>query len=108
VGIFVAGQYVVPEVLQSLRGRDVVDLGTSVDYSAIYFVLYGARRFIALGPLPSAASCAEENVNISGLTDVAFVMGNVLLSHLPVSPKGRSIIGRLAEGVRKSLRRQKS
>ena len=69
MGIFVAGQYVVPEVLQSLRGRDVVDLGTSVDDSAIYFVLYGARRFIALGPLPNATNCAEENVNISGLAE---------------------------------------
>jgi predicted RNA methylase len=72
------------------------------------FARHGARTFIALGPLPNAASCAEENVNISGLTDVAFVMGNALLSHLPVSPKGRSIIGRLAEGVCKGLRRQKS
>jgi len=83
-------------------------LGASFDDLAMYFVLHGARTFIALEPLPNAVSCAEENVNISGLTDVAFVMGNALLSHLSVSPKGRSIIGRLAEGVCKSLRRQKS
>jgi len=69
VGIFVAGQCVVPEVLQSLRGRNVIDLGASVVDSAISFVLYGARRFIALGPLPNAANCAEENVNISGLAE---------------------------------------
>jgi len=55
------------------------------------FARHGARRFIALGPLPSAASCAEENVNISGLTDVAFVMGRVLFGPLLASPKGRSI-----------------
>ena len=64
-----SGQYVVLEVLQSLRGRDVIDLGASVDDSAISFVLHGASRFIALGPLPNAANCAEENVNISGLAE---------------------------------------
>ena len=40
-----------------------------------------------------------------GLVDVIFVMGKALLSPLLASPKGRSIIGRLAEGIRKSLRR---
>ena len=69
MGIFVAGQCVVPEVLQSLRGRDVIDLGTSVDDSAISFVLHGARRFIALGLLSNATNRAEENVNISGLAE---------------------------------------
>ncbi|MFP3287561.1 MAG: hypothetical protein RXP86_09910 [Acidilobus sp.] len=69
VGVFVAGQYFVPEVLQSLRGGDVIDVGASVSDSAIYFVLHGARRFIAVGPLPNAAKCAEENVNISGLAE---------------------------------------
>jgi len=69
------------------------------------FARHGARRFIALGPLPNAASCAEENVNISGLADVAFVMGNALLGPLLISPKGRNILGRLAEGIRKGLRR---
>jgi len=33
------------------------------------FVLHGARRFIAPGPLSNAANCAEENVNISGLAE---------------------------------------
>jgi len=51
-----SGQYVVPEVLQSLRGRDVIDFGASVDDLAIYFVLHGARKVIALRPLPSAAN----------------------------------------------------
>jgi len=40
-----------------------------------------------------------------GLVDVIFVMGKVLLSPLLASPKGRSIIGGLAEGIRKGLRR---
>jgi len=44
-------------------------------------------------------------VRYGGLADVAFVMGNALLSPILASPKGRDIIGRLAEGIRKSLRR---
>jgi hypothetical protein len=40
-----------------------------------------------------------------GLVDVIFAMGKALLSPLLASPKGRSIIGGLAEGIRKSLRR---
>jgi len=53
-----SGQYVVLEVLQSLRGRDVTDFWASVDYSAIYFVLHGARKVIALGPLCQAQPAA--------------------------------------------------
>jgi len=44
-------------------------LGASVDDSAIYFVLQGARRFIAPGPLPNVANRAKENVNVSGLAE---------------------------------------
>jgi FkbM family methyltransferase len=56
----------------------VIDLGASVDDSAISFVLHGARRFIALGPLPNAANCAEENVNISGLAERIKIANAVL------------------------------
>jgi FkbM family methyltransferase len=56
----------------------VIDLGASVDDSAIYFVLQGTRRFVALGPLPNAANCAEENVNISGLAERAKIANAVL------------------------------
>jgi len=61
-----------------------------------------------LGRCQTQPATLRRTSTFSGLTDVAFVMGNALLCHLPVSPKGRSIIGRLAECVRKSLRRQKS
>jgi len=44
-------------------------LGASVDDLAIYFVLHGARGFIAPGPLSNVANCAEENVNIGGLAE---------------------------------------
>ncbi|MDT7867483.1 MAG: glycosyltransferase, partial [Acidianus sp.] len=44
-------------------------------------------------------------VGARGLVGVVFVMGSAILSPLLASPRGRLIIGRLAEGVRKSLRR---
>jgi len=44
-------------------------------------------------------------VGAEDLVDVIFVTGSALLSPLLASPRGRSIIGRLAEGIRKGLRR---
>jgi len=61
---------------------------------------------LSLSDVKLALRCYK--VRYGGLADVAFVMGNALLSPLLASPKGRSIIGRLAEGIRKGLRRQKS
>jgi len=58
---------------------------------------------LSLSDIKLALRCYK--VRYGGLAGVAFVMGNALLSPLLVSPKGRSIIGRLAEGIRKSLRR---
>jgi len=58
---------------------------------------------LSLSDVKLALRCYK--VGYGGLAGVAFVMGNALLSPLLASPKGRSIIGRLAEGIRKSLRR---
>ncbi|MFP3321002.1 MAG: glycosyltransferase family 2 protein [Acidilobus sp.] len=59
---------------------------------------------LSLSDIKLALRCYKAGTN--GLVDVIFVMGNALLSPILSSPKGRSIIGRLAEGVlRKSLRR---
>ncbi|NAZ31373.1 MAG: glycosyltransferase [Acidilobus sp.] len=58
---------------------------------------------LGLSDVKLALRCYK--VRYGGLADVAFVMGNTLLSPILASPKGRSIIGRLAEGIRKSLRR---
>jgi len=52
--------------------------------------------------------CYKVKEVYESLTDLAFVMGRVLFGPLLASPKGRSIIGRLAEGIHKSLRRQES
>jgi len=81
--IFVEDQYEVPEVLSGLKGRDVIDVGANVGDSALYFVLNGARKVIAVEPLPNVAKCAEENVRLSGATDKVRVL-NAALSNEPV------------------------
>jgi glycosyltransferase involved in cell wall biosynthesis len=58
---------------------------------------------LSLSDVKLALRCYK--VRYEGLADVAFLMGKALLSPIIASPRGRSIIGRLAEGIRKSLRR---
>jgi len=81
---FVGGVYGVPEVLSGLRGRDVIDVGANVGDTALYFLLNGARKVIAVEPLPSVARCAEENVRLSGAADKVKVI-NAALSYEPAS-----------------------
>ena len=81
---FAGGDYEVPEVLSGLRGRNVIDVGANVGDTALYFILNGARKVIAVEPLPNVAKCAEENVRLSGATDKVKVL-NVALSNGPVS-----------------------
>jgi len=80
----ISGQYFVPEALQSLKDRDVIDVGANVGDTALYFVLNGARKVIAVEPLPNVAKCAEENVRLSSVTDKVKVI-NAALSDEPVS-----------------------
>ncbi|MFP3288061.1 MAG: FkbM family methyltransferase [Acidilobus sp.] len=47
-------------------------------------MLHGARKVIALEPLPKVAKCAEENVRLSGVTDKVKVI-NAALSSGPTS-----------------------
>jgi FkbM family methyltransferase len=81
---FAGGGYEFPEVLSGLRGRDVIDVGANVGDSALYFLLNGARKVIAVEPLPNVARCAEENVRLSNATDKVKVI-NAALSDEPVS-----------------------
>ncbi|MFP3320330.1 MAG: FkbM family methyltransferase [Acidilobus sp.] len=81
---FAEGGYEVPEVLSGLRGRDVIDVGVNVGDTALYFVLNGARKVIAVEPLPNVARCAEENVRLSGAADKVKVL-NAALSDEPAS-----------------------
>jgi len=83
-GVFIRGEYEISEVLSGLRGREVVDVGANVGDSALYFVLNGARKVIAVEPLPNVAKCAEENVRLSGAADKVKVI-NAALSNEPVS-----------------------
>jgi len=53
---FLEGEYEVPEALSGLRGRDVIDVGANVGDSALYFILHGARKVIAVEPLPTLPS----------------------------------------------------
>jgi FkbM family methyltransferase len=81
--IFAWGEYEVPEVLSGLRGRDVIDVGANAGDTALYFILNGARKVIAVEPLPNVARCAEENVRLSSATDKVKVI-NAALSYEPV------------------------
>jgi glycosyltransferase involved in cell wall biosynthesis len=61
---------------------------------------------LSLSDIKLALRCYK--VRYEGLADVAFLdvaflMGKALLSPILASPKGRNIIGRLAEGIHKSL-----
>jgi len=78
VETFVRGNYEVPEVLSGLRGRDVIDVGANTGETALYFVLNGARKVIAVEPLPNVAKCAEENVNVSGLAERTKIANAIL------------------------------
>ncbi|MFP3172506.1 MAG: FkbM family methyltransferase [Acidilobus sp.] len=80
---FEEGEYEVPEALSGLRGRDVIDVGANTGETALYFVLNGARKVIAVEPLPNVARCAEENVRLSSATDKVKVI-NAALSNEPV------------------------
>jgi methyltransferase, FkbM family len=71
-------------VLFGLRGREVVDVGANTGDTALYFILNGARKVIAVEPLPNVARCAEENVRLSGATDKVRVI-NAALSSGPVN-----------------------
>jgi len=84
IEIFAWDEYEVPEVLSGLRGRDVIDVGANAGDTALYFLLNGARKVIAVEPLPNVARCAEENVRLSGATDKVKVI-NAALSDEPVS-----------------------
>jgi len=83
-GVFVKGEYEIPEVLSGLKGREAVDVGANIGDSALYFILHGARKVIAIEPLPNVAKCAEENVRLSGATDKVKVI-NAALSSGPVN-----------------------
>jgi glycosyltransferase involved in cell wall biosynthesis len=58
---------------------------------------------LGLSDVKLALRCYK--VGAGRLLNVIFVMGNALLSPILASPRGRLVVGRLAEDIRKSLRR---
>jgi len=71
-------------VLSGLRGGEVIDVGANVGDSALYFVLNGAKKVIAVEPLPNVAKCAEENLRLNVAADKVKVV-NAALGGEPVS-----------------------
>jgi FkbM family methyltransferase len=83
-GIFLKSEYEIPEALSGLRGRDVIDVGANVGDTALYFVLNGARKVIAVEPLPNVAKCAEENLRLNDVADKVKIV-NAALGSEPLS-----------------------
>ncbi|MFP3320053.1 MAG: glycosyltransferase [Acidilobus sp.] len=61
---------------------------------------------LSLPDIKLAFGCYK--IGHESLTDAVFAMGLALLSPLLASPKGRDLISKLADGIRKGLRRQES
>jgi len=81
---FLKSEYEVPEVLFGLKDRDVIDVGANVGDTALYFILHGARKVIAVEPLPNVAKCAEENLRLNDAADRVKVV-NAALGGEPMS-----------------------
>jgi FkbM family methyltransferase len=58
-----------PFVGLDVEGKDVVDIGSSIGDTPIYFALKGARRVIALEPYPATYARAEQNISENGFDD---------------------------------------
>jgi FkbM family methyltransferase len=64
--IFDYGEY----VLLDVKGKDIVDVGAFIGDSAVYFVLKGARRVVAVEPHPGAFAEMLENIKLNNLEGV--------------------------------------
>jgi FkbM family methyltransferase len=53
----------------SVCDKDVIDIGANIGDSAIYFVLKGANKVIALEPMPKNHQLAKKNIQINGMSD---------------------------------------
>jgi FkbM family methyltransferase len=52
-----------------VAGKDVVDIGSSIGDTPIYFALKGARRIIAFEPYPATYARAKLNISANGFDD---------------------------------------
>ena len=53
-----------------IRNKSVPDVGAFIGDSAVLFAIMGARRLVAVEPLPLAYKMARRNVEANGLSDV--------------------------------------
>ncbi len=61
-----------------VNDREVVDIGANIGDTAIYFAVNGAKKVVALEPIPSVAKIAEQNVKINALQDKIIVLNAAL------------------------------
>jgi len=52
-----------------IKDKIVVDIGTNIGDSAIYFAIKGAKKVIALEPFPENFELARKNIDLNNLTD---------------------------------------
>lgn len=50
-------------------GKTVIDIGASIGDSSIYFALQGAKKVIALEPIPGNYEIAKRNIELNNLSD---------------------------------------
>ncbi len=72
--VFVHQEYSVVDV----NGRTVIDVGAYIGDSAIYFVLRGAKKVIAIEPHPEAYKEMLENIKLNNLEDKIIPMNAAL------------------------------
>ena len=70
----VIGVYVKEEYQDlNVKNKTVIDCGAAIGDSAIYFLLKGAKRVIALEAYPKVAKIAEENMKLNNFTSIQII-----------------------------------
>ena len=66
----ITGQFIKNEYgWLNVKGKTVIDIGTNIGDTAIYFALKGAKHVYAFEPYPYSYGIATQNVRLNGLED---------------------------------------
>jgi FkbM family methyltransferase len=57
-----------------VEGMDVIDIGSSIGDTPIYFALKGARRIISFEPYPATFARAKHNISANGFDDKVMLL----------------------------------